>query len=135
METQLLTNNLYGLAITVGLLGMRHGFDADHLAAIDGMTRFNAGQRASLARNAGTLFSLGHGVVVISTALLVAIVARTWQVPAWIESIGAWSSIAVLLVLALANVSACCARRSGCRLHYGGGERAGCCATYQPARP
>ncbi|MDP9108826.1 MAG: nickel transporter [Pseudomonadota bacterium] len=106
METQLLTNNLYGLAITVGLLGMRHGFDADHLAAIDGLTRFNAGQRASLARNAGTLFSLGHGVVVISTALLVAIAARTWQVPAWIESIGAWSSIAVLLVLALANVSA-----------------------------
>ena len=106
MEMQLLTNSLYGFAITVGLLGMRHGFDADHLAAIDGMTRFNAGQRSNLARNAGTLFSLGHGAVVISTALLVALLARTWQVPAWVESIGAWSSIAVLLVLALANLSA-----------------------------
>ena len=100
------TNNLYTLGLTVFLLGIRHGFDADHLAAIDGLTRFNAGHRASLSRNAGYLFSLGHGIVVISTALLVALVANTWAVPWWVESIGVWSSIAVLLALAIANLNA-----------------------------
>ena len=88
------------------LLGIRHGFDADHLAAIDGLTRFNAGHRASLSHNAGYLFSLGHGIVVISTAMLVALVANTWAVPPWVESIGVWSSIAVLLALAIANLNA-----------------------------
>ena len=100
------TNNFYTLGITVFLLGIRHGFDADHLAAIDGLTRFNAGHRASLSRNAGYLFSLGHGIVVISTAILVALVAKTWAVPSWVVSIGVWSSIAVLLALAIANLNA-----------------------------
>jgi high-affinity nickel-transport protein len=30
------------LAALVFLLGLKHGFDADHLAAIDGLTRYNA---------------------------------------------------------------------------------------------
>lgn len=106
MGVQLFTDNLYGLISTVFLLGVRHGFDADHLAAIDGMTRFNLGHRNGLGRNAGALFSLGHGVIVVMTALLVALVAHNWVVPAWIESTGAWSSIAVLLVLGIANLVA-----------------------------
>ena len=100
------TNNFYTLGLSVFLLGIRHGFDADHLAAIDGLTRINAVDRADLSRNAGYLFSLGHGIVVISTAMLVALVANTWSVPTWVESIGVWSSIAVLLALAFANLNA-----------------------------
>ena len=33
---------LPGLALVALALGMRHGLDADHLAAIDAMTRCNA---------------------------------------------------------------------------------------------
>ena len=32
------------------LLGLKHGLDPDHLAAIDGLTRFNAARRPRLAR-------------------------------------------------------------------------------------
>ena len=34
--------DLLGLAAVAFVLGMRHGVDADHLAAIDAMTRCNA---------------------------------------------------------------------------------------------
>src|ERR1700690_4076550 len=34
----------------VFLLGLKHGLDPDHLAAIDGLTRFNAARRPGLSR-------------------------------------------------------------------------------------
>jgi nickel/cobalt transporter (NiCoT) family protein len=32
------------------VLGMKHGFDADHLATIDGLTRYNSRHNPQLAR-------------------------------------------------------------------------------------
>ena len=46
-------------------LGMRHGVDADHLAAIDGFSRLRP------SRWNGVLFGLGHGLVVTILAVLV----------------------------------------------------------------
>ncbi|WP_135228449.1 nickel transporter [Deinococcus fonticola] len=46
-------------------LGMRHGVDADHLAAIDGFSRLRP------SRWNGVLFGLGHGLVVSVLAVLV----------------------------------------------------------------
>jgi high-affinity nickel-transport protein len=85
-------------------LGLRHGFDADHLAAIDGMTRFNAIARPRLARRTGFWFSLGHGAVVMAVAVAVSLMARSWPAPAWLEPFGAWASILVLLLLGLMNL-------------------------------
>jgi high-affinity nickel-transport protein len=51
-------------------LGAKHGFDADHLATIDGITRYNTRENSALARLAGGPFSLGHGVVVLLVALV-----------------------------------------------------------------
>jgi high-affinity nickel-transport protein len=45
-------------------LGMRHGMDADHLAAIDGFARLRP------SRWTGVLFGLGHGLVVTVLALM-----------------------------------------------------------------
>jgi high-affinity nickel-transport protein len=59
-----------GLGVTVYALGMRHAFDADHLAAIDNTTRklMSEGQRPV---SIGFWFSLGHSsVVFILCALL-----------------------------------------------------------------
>lgn len=93
-----------GLAGLVMLLGVKHGFDADHLAAIDSLTRFNSSARPQLARRAGALFSLGHGLVVVLVALTVSCVATVWQAPAWLEATGAWVSIAVLTLLGCVNL-------------------------------
>jgi nickel/cobalt transporter (NiCoT) family protein len=94
------------LASLVFVLGMKHGFDADHLATIDGLTRYNARSNPALARLCGVLFSLGHGAVVLLIALLVSTLATHWQVPEWMEVFGAWISISFLLTLGAVNLRA-----------------------------
>lgn len=88
------------------VLGMKHGFDADHLATIDGLTRYNARHRPGLVRYCGTLFSIGHGAVVMSIALGVSALAGHWEVPRWFGTIGALISIAFLVVLGGLNLVA-----------------------------
>ncbi len=57
-----------GLGITAYTLGMRHAFDADHIAAIDNTTRklMSDGQRPL---SVGFYFSLGHSTIVFLLAL------------------------------------------------------------------
>lgn len=94
------------LLILTFVLGMKHGFDADHLATIDGLTRFNARQRPRLARYCGAWFSLGHGAVVTLIALAVASLAGQWAVPEWFGVLGAAISIFFLLALGGLNLAA-----------------------------
>jgi high-affinity nickel-transport protein len=65
-----------GIGVTAYLLGMRHAFDADHIAAIDNTTRklVAEGERA---RGVGFWFSLGHSSVVFLLAVLLALGVRT----------------------------------------------------------
>lgn len=101
-----LPHDLLALSLLVFVLGIKHGFDADHLATIDGLTRFNAGANPRIARYCGVLFSLGHGAVVIAIALGVSTLARQWQTPEWLSSFGAWVSIGFLAALGLLNIHA-----------------------------
>jgi len=94
------------LAGLVFLLGMRHGLDADHLAAIDGLTRVNLRRGRWFAPQCGMLFSLGHGAVVLVIALAVGIAERSARIPAWLELTGAWISISFLILLGVANLRA-----------------------------
>ena len=94
------------LVAVVFLLGLKHGLDPDHLAAIDGLTRFNAGRRPRVSRWSGFLFSAGHGVVVMLVAVTVATVATEWRVPAWLDGVGTWISIGFLAALGIANLAA-----------------------------
>ncbi len=95
-----------GLVLIVFGLGLKHGLDPDHLATIDGLTRFNAQERPRLARWSGCLFSLGHGTVVTLVAGLVAVLTSSWSTPAWLEQAGIWISIVFLLALGSANLAA-----------------------------
>ncbi len=94
------------LCMLAFVLGARHGFDADHLATIDGLTRYNARTNPALARLCGALFSLGHGLVVCGVALAAASLATGWQTPAWLEATGVGISIVFLLGLAFVNLRA-----------------------------
>ena len=64
-----------GLGITAYTLGMRHAFDADHIGAIDNVTRklMGEGQRPL---SVGFFFSLGHSTVVFGLATLLAVGIR-----------------------------------------------------------
>lgn len=93
------------LCLTVFALGLRHGLDADHLATIDGLTRFNSVARPGLARWCGAIFSLGHGGVVILVAATVGSAAMSHPVPSWASGFGAWVSIAFLIALGFLNLA------------------------------
>jgi high-affinity nickel-transport protein len=64
-----------GLGLTAYLLGMRHAFDADHIAAIDNTTRKLVGE-GKRARSVGFWFSLGHSSVVLALCVLLAVGVR-----------------------------------------------------------
>src|SRR6266700_3097044 len=63
---------LLGTAFLAYSFGLRHAVDADHIAAIDNVTRklMQAGQRPL---GTGLYFSLGHSSVVVAASLAVAI--------------------------------------------------------------
>ena len=94
------------LCVVIFLLGMRHGFDADHLATIDGLTRINSRQQKSFSRYCGLLFSLGHGFVVMAIAVVIGLLSERWVPPEWLDAFGTWVSIAFLLLLGTVNLQA-----------------------------
>ncbi|KAJ5263917.1 Nickel/cobalt transporter high-affinity [Penicillium angulare] len=88
-------------------LGLRHAFDADHISAIDLMTRrlLATGQKPVTV---GTFFSLGHSTIVIITSIVVAATAAA--VSSRFDSfstiggiIGSSVSAAFLILLGLMN--------------------------------
>ncbi|HWD07258.1 MAG TPA: HoxN/HupN/NixA family nickel/cobalt transporter [Amycolatopsis sp.] len=64
-----------GLGVTAFTLGLRHAFDADHIAAIDNTTRkLMADGRRPLS--VGFWFSLGHSTIVFGLCLLLSLGVR-----------------------------------------------------------
>ena len=66
---------LLGTALLAYGFGLRHAVDADHIAAIDNVTRklMNEGQRPVTV---GFFFALGHSAVVILAAAAIAVTAK-----------------------------------------------------------
>ena len=67
---------LLGLGVLAYTFGLRHAFDADHIAAIDNVTR-RLLQRGRRPVSVGFFFSLGHSTIVFVMALLLALAIRT----------------------------------------------------------
>jgi nickel/cobalt transporter (NiCoT) family protein len=69
-----------GTGITAYTLGLRHAFDADHIAAIDNTTRkmMNEGKRPL---SVGFFFSLGHSTIVFGLAVLLSVGVRALSGP------------------------------------------------------
>lgn len=101
-----------GLAITAFTLGLRHGFDPDHIAAIDNVTRklVNDGRRPVTV---GFWFALGHSTVVVVTVGLLAAgfsaLARELSIEesAFTEIAGTWGILVsgfFLLLIGIINL-------------------------------
>lgn len=80
---------LAGLGIVAYVFGLRHGVDADHIAAIDNTTR-KLMQEGKRPFTVGMWFSLGHSTVVVGliVGLVVATRAVAGNIPA-LQSTGA----------------------------------------------
>ncbi len=63
------------LGVTAYLLGMRHAFDADHIAAIDNTTRKLVAENKR-PLSVGFWFSLGHSSIVFGLCVLLALGVR-----------------------------------------------------------
>jgi high-affinity nickel-transport protein len=99
---------LLGFAGLAYALGVRHGFDADHIVAIDGTTRQLLAQRRS-ARGTGFYFSLGHSTIVLALAVWIAHATQTGarQLPllrTFGSGVGLLASSVFMLLMAALNV-------------------------------
>lgn len=98
--------------LSTGLLtytfGLRHGVDADHIAAIDNVTR-KLMQEGKRPVSVGFFFALGHSTIVTALCAVVAISAALLQngVPAFKE-LGSWVgtglSAAFLYIIGIVNL-------------------------------
>ena len=86
---------LGGLGIVAYVFGLRHGVDADHIAAIDNTTR-KLMQEGKRPYTVGMWFSLGHSTVVV--ALIVALVLATRAVATNIPALQSTGAVIGTLV-------------------------------------
>lgn len=88
----------------VGLLGFRHGFDADHIAVVDGMTRARQLHRSYwAARCVGLQFAVGHSATILVASLL--LFGQSAALPDWLDGLGMVIATVFLLVIAASNFS------------------------------
>ncbi|MCC6867570.1 MAG: HoxN/HupN/NixA family nickel/cobalt transporter [Burkholderiales bacterium] len=100
--------SMVGLGFVAYLLGLRHAFDADHIAAIDDTVRFLL-QKGRSPLGVGFYFSLGHSSIVLVLAFAVALAAgfvarRMPQLQEWGGLIGASVSGTFLVLIAALNL-------------------------------
>ncbi|CAB3391579.1 HoxN/HupN/NixA family nickel/cobalt transporter [Kyrpidia spormannii] len=99
---------LLGLGLLAYTLGVRHAFDADHIAAIDNTVR-KLLQQGRNPRGVGFFFSVGHSTVVCLMAVVTALAAG-WAIRAMpsLQAVGGVIGTAVsggfLLVLGVVNL-------------------------------
>jgi high-affinity nickel-transport protein len=89
---------LLGAAVLAYSFGLRHAFDADHIAAIDNVTR-KLMQEGRRPLTAGLFFSLGHSTIVVALSIAVAVATATLQ--GRFETFRSFGGVAGALVSAL----------------------------------
>lgn len=115
-EYQVGDSEVFGvsLGVTAFLLGVRHAFDADHIAAIDNTARKLVGE-GKPANGVGFWFSLGHSSVVFGLSLLLAVGVSALAGPVQNEDstlqttlglVGTLAAGTFLIVIGLTNLSA-----------------------------
>src|SRR3954471_22596970 len=98
---------LAGLGSLAYTFGLRHAFDADHIAAIDNTTR-KLLQDGKRSMGVGFFFSLGHSTIVFSLATGLAVATQTVNssIPGFQSvgtSFGTSMSAVLLLLIGLLN--------------------------------
>jgi high-affinity nickel-transport protein len=99
---------LLGTAFLAYMFGLRHAFDADHIAAIDNVVR-KLMQEGKSPFSVGFFFSLGHSSIVVLASIAIAATAATMQskLDEFHDTggvIGTTVSAAFLLLIGLANL-------------------------------
>jgi nickel/cobalt transporter (NiCoT) family protein len=95
------------LAVTAYTFGLRHAFDADHISAIDNVTR-KLMQEKKRPVSVGLFFSLGHSTIVVVMTTLIALAAVAVQNFDQMKAIGGLIGTTVsslfLFLIAIINI-------------------------------
>jgi high-affinity nickel-transport protein len=99
---------LLGAAALAYSFGLRHALDADHIAAIDNVTR-KLMQEGRRPIGVGLFFSLGHSTIVVALSVAIAIAATAMQAQldtfrSFGAIVGTLVSALFLFAIALANI-------------------------------
>src|ERR1700677_770114 len=99
---------LMGTALLAYSFGLRHAVDADHIAAIDNVTR-KLMQQGERPLGVGLFFSLGHSALVIALSVGVDFTASAVKgsfdsLKAFGDVVGALISALFLFAIAIANI-------------------------------
>jgi high-affinity nickel-transport protein len=104
MNAETFAPGLLAAISLAGLLGFRHGFDADHIAVVDGMTRARQLHgRYGAARLLGLQFAAGHSATILVAASL--LFGQGTVLPQWLDGVGIVISTALLLVTPVSNAA------------------------------
>ena len=101
MQAELIS---YSGLVLMFVLGLRHGLDPDHIACIDGLTWRALSHDHEHAHWIGTLFAVGHGLLVTAIAVGVSQLTRTLSVPDTVVVIFGWIPTALLLLVGTLNL-------------------------------
>lgn len=97
---------LLGLAVTAFSLGLRHAVDADHISAIDNVTR-KLMQENKRPVAVGFFFSLGHSTVVVALSVFIAVTALAVKNFSNLQAIGGLigTTVSALFLFAIAIIN------------------------------
>ncbi len=101
MEAELIS---FSGLVLMFVLGLRHGLDPDHIACIDGLTWRALNHEHPHAHWIGTLFAIGHGLLVTVIAVGVSQLTDSISVPDTIVLIFGWIPTVLLLLVGTLNL-------------------------------
>lgn len=85
-----------GTAFVAYTLGLRHAVDADHIAAIDNVTR-KLMQEGKHPISAGLFFSLGHSTIVLMASVVIALSAAALKLRLGKDQLEAFGSVGCII--------------------------------------
>ena len=101
MEAELIS---FSGLVLMFVLGLRHGLDPDHIACIDGLTWRALNHEHPHAHWIGTLFAIGHGLLVTAIAVGVSQLTHSISVPDTVVLIFGWIPTVLLLLVGTLNL-------------------------------
>lgn len=101
MDAELLS---FSGLVLMFVLGLRHGLDPDHIACIDGLTWRALSHDHQHAPWIGTLFAIGHGLLVTAIAVGVSQLTKSISVPDGVVLVFEWIPTALLLLVGTLNL-------------------------------
>ncbi|MFC3559082.1 HoxN/HupN/NixA family nickel/cobalt transporter [Pedobacter jamesrossensis] len=94
----------YSAVMLMIMLGLRHGFDPDHIAIIDGISVRYTVSKPKLAKWTGTLFAIGHGFIVTLVMTSIGYIGHSTRLPDGLWKFMEWVPGAVLILVGLMNL-------------------------------